>query len=181
MASQRRKLRQMIPRTVGGGLLQQLRTGAGLSLVDLAANLGDDSEKSIDAAHINKIETVNSRPRTYHHRRPYRASHGRPRCTTPAIIDQAAPSGDYTSRDASSPPTPTARRLSAPASPPPLYLFLLAPLPPPWPRSARPSRLTPAVSPGPLVPGRSSAIVSPVVDRLPSTRSHAAAAPSALS
>jgi len=57
MALQRRKKQHEKPRTIGGRHLRELRKRAGLSLLDLAAKLENEQAKSIDAAHINKIET----------------------------------------------------------------------------------------------------------------------------
>jgi transcriptional regulator with XRE-family HTH domain len=57
MPLQRRKSKQTNRRTLGGAKLQELRKAAGLSLLDLAGKLEGDREASIDAAHINKIET----------------------------------------------------------------------------------------------------------------------------
>src|SRR5258706_6534169 len=57
MPPQRPKSKQTNLRTLGGAKLQELRKATGLSLLDLAGKLEGDREKSIDAAHINKIET----------------------------------------------------------------------------------------------------------------------------
>src|SRR5258706_13557966 len=64
MASQRRKPERTNPRPLGGAKLQELRKAAGLSLLELAVQLGRDLETSIDAAHINKIETGSIRKPT---------------------------------------------------------------------------------------------------------------------
>lgn len=57
MALKRRKMQQETLRSVGGRRLRELRKRAGLSLLDLAGKLESELGKSIDAAHINKIET----------------------------------------------------------------------------------------------------------------------------
>src|SRR4051794_22571629 len=57
MAAQGHRLKQKSLKTLGGTKLQELRKAAGLSLLDLAGKLEDDLKTSIDAAHINKIET----------------------------------------------------------------------------------------------------------------------------
>jgi transcriptional regulator with XRE-family HTH domain len=57
MATRRPKSKQTNLRTLGGAKLQELRKAAGLSLLELAGKLESDLETSIDAAHINKIET----------------------------------------------------------------------------------------------------------------------------
>ncbi len=52
-----RKTKPQNPKTVGGTKLRELRRAAGLSLVDLAAKLEAELEKSVDPKHINRIES----------------------------------------------------------------------------------------------------------------------------